>query len=556
MRLRLPFSRAPVPAPAPDYIDIAQADNRRELEKSCGRVLPFTAAGQNVSGEVMRELYLRSLDLQTRYPLGLLPIGQKRMAKWLLKQGRAQHVVSDEEVLAFLLETAADLPRGLAETYLLSPEWQRRFPAMTARIEQSRLLEFLRGKYPDWLALRDCRLLPINPPAAARPAQLGANLLAHFCFPSGLQQGALATKSALENVGVVVSCRDVPVGTKTHLLARREWLGLEVFPISIFSMSPVPYMEAVYARAGLYRRPGIYRIAYWLWELDAIPVEWPDFAGLIDEIWAPSHFIAETMRKRFTVPVLDMPLALSMPKPETLLRGEFGIPEDHFLFLFMFDLCSELERKNPLGLIRAFRRAFSPDEKVTLLLKLLRAELDPDASARLKVAAEKANVVIVNELASRERTLGFVEMCDCYVSLHRSEGFGFTMAEAMALAKPVIATGYSGNIDFMNAENSFLVKSALVPVESQGQNYRYGGRWAEPSEEDAATLMQAVWREPEMAAKKGRRAKVDVVKQLALEAVGSRMRKRLEEISLLLGSSSAAGISEKVRPVGIEPTIP
>ncbi len=532
MRLRLPFtSKQAAQPPSAEFIDIDDDATLRQLEKSCERALS-TAWNQRHSANCseVREFYLRSADLQARYPLGLLPIGQKRLAKWLLKEGRSQHDFRDEQVLAFLAETAADLPQSIADTYLITPAWQEQFPRLESATEQRRLVDFLHIEFPDWRALRKLSSLRTTALPSAAANEFGVNLLAHFCYPSGLQQGALATKAALESVNVPVSCRDVPVGTKTQLLPRRDWLGREVFPISMLIMSPVPYTETAYVRAGLYRRPDVYRIAYWSWELDSLPDGWPTFEGLLDEIWTPTTFGAEAMRSRFSVPISVMPHALVMPEPETIHRSDLRIPEDHYVFLFMFDVCSELDRKNPFGLLRAYRRAFSPNEKVTLLLKLVRGELDPAATARLSAAAGSANVVIVNQVASRERTLGFVDLCDCYVSLHRSEGFGLTIAEAMALGKPVIATGYSGNLDFMTSENSFLVDHTIVPVETEGPNYRCGGRWAEPSEEHAAALMREVWRDAATAAAKGSKARADVNAQLAPQEVGDRMRKRLLEI--------------------------
>ncbi|MDQ3315531.1 MAG: glycosyltransferase [Verrucomicrobiota bacterium] len=533
MPLKIPFFRQkPAESPAPEFIDIDDARTLRGLEKSCGRELETAwKRRHSADGSEVREFYLRSADLQARYPLGLLPVAQKRLAKWLLKQGRSQHDFSDEQVLAFLTDTAADLSRALADTYLITPQWQERFPAIGSATEQRGLLDSLHAEFPEWRAMRKVHSLPLASPRVVLPNELGANLLAHFCYPSGLQQGALATKAALESADVAVSCRDVPVGMRTRMIPRRDWLNAEIFPITILIMAPVPYTETAYQRAGLHRRPDVYRIAYWSWELDSLPAEWPGFEGLFDEIWTPSTFIAETMRSRFRVPISVMPHALVMPPPELIRRSEIGIRDDHYLFLFMFDMSSELERKNPFGLIRAFRRAFSPDEKVTLLLKLVRGELDPAGTARLEAAAGDANIVIVNEVVSRERALGFVKMCDCYVSLHRSEGFGLALAEAMALGKPVISTGYSGNLDFMDAGNSFLVGYTIVPVESDGPNYRCGGQWAAPSEEHAATLMRSVWLDPGMAANKGEQARLDVLAQLATEAIGVRIRSRLREIT-------------------------
>jgi glycosyltransferase involved in cell wall biosynthesis len=213
----------------------------------------------------------------------------------------------------------------------------------------------------------------------------------------------------------------------------------------------------------------------------------------------------------------------------------------------MFDMTSEMDRKNPLGLIRAFRRAFAATDAATLLLKVVRPEADAAGFAALQEAAAGANVVVLTELTGRARTLGFIQMCDCYISLHRSEGFGLTMAEAMALAKPVIATRYSGNLDFMNDANSFLVDAPLVPVETKGVNYRCGGRWAEPSEERAAELMRLVRDEPALAATRGAKARADVLTELSPATVGKRMRARLEEIRRITPhSTSHRSTSEQI----------
>jgi glycosyltransferase involved in cell wall biosynthesis len=225
-----------------------------------------------------------------------------------------------------------------------------------------------------------------------------------------------------------------------------------------------------------------------------------------------------------------MPHPLPLPQPALVERSDFGIAEGQFVFLFMFDAASAVDRKNPLAVIRAFRRAFSENDNVTLLVKASRAQSDPEGYAQLQAAASGAKIVIFDEVMSRERALGLVQMCDCYVSLHRSEGFGLTMAEAMALGKPVIATRYSGNLDFMREENSFLVDYAVVPVETSGPNYRCGGGWAEPSVDHAAELMRAVWSDPGSAAERAARGRSSVLAELAPETIGRRMRSRLEQI--------------------------
>ncbi len=143
MPLNLPFFRRRRPeSPSPEFIDINDQGTLRELEKSCGRELETAWKRRHSaeSGEV-REFYLRSADLQARYPIGLLPVAQKRLAKWLLKQGRSQHDFRDEQVLAFLADTSADLPRTIADTYLITPQWQERFPVIGSATEQRGLLD-------------------------------------------------------------------------------------------------------------------------------------------------------------------------------------------------------------------------------------------------------------------------------------------------------------------------------------------------------------------------------------------------------------------------------
>ncbi len=525
------FRRARLHELVPDFIDIADARLPQQLEKSIGRALDGVwERSANVSGEPVREYYLRWFDLQARYPLALLPIGQKRWAKWLLNQGRARHHFSDEQIIAHLRESAADINRGIGETYLVTPEWQERFPDIWSAGEQQRLIAWLCEKYPAWRELRKCKALPSLArftPHANRAA--GANLLAHFCYPSGLQRGALATRASLAAAGEELSCRDVPVGVATEVSSRLPWLGLEVYPVSFIIMSPVPYSEDCYARAGLHRREGVYRIAYWSWELDMIPAEWPSFDGMFDEIWTPSTFVADAMRTRFSLPVLAMSHALLPAAPEVVTRSQLGIAQDDFVFLFMFDFCSELDRKNPDGLIRAFRRAFGPEEPVTLLLKTVRGDFNPSGSAELQKLAGDSNVRIVDELASHERALGLIQMCDCYVSLHRSEGFGLTLAEAMLLRKPVIATAYSGNRDFMNEGNSWLVDFELVPVAAGGAIYN-SGRWAEPSVEHAAALMREVFENRAAARSRAESAARELAEKLSPATVGARMKARLDEI--------------------------
>ncbi len=271
------------------------------------------------------------------------------------------------------------------------------------------------------------------------------------------------------------------------------------------------------------------RIGIWGWETNSIPARWQRAFTLVEEIWVYSRFMAENIGGATSVPVVALPPPVQPPavhsKPMRL-----GVPEG-YMFLFIFDYLSTIQRKNPVGLIEAFKRAFPPGEGPQLLIKTINGPLRPLAEEALLWAAHgRPDIHVVDcSLNGAERD-ALVRTCDCYVSLHRSEGFGLTMAEAMALGKPVIGTGYSGNVDFMNAENSYLVDYEIGRVGPDCEIYPADGEWARPSVEHAAELMRRVVERPEEAAAIGQRAREDVARELSLEATGGAMRRRLEEL--------------------------
>jgi glycosyltransferase involved in cell wall biosynthesis len=274
-------------------------------------------------------------------------------------------------------------------------------------------------------------------------------------------------------------------------------------------------------------------VAVWYWETDQVPDSIPENPAPFDEIWAPTRFIADTFRKRVAVPVVPMlpglePLSFS-PRP----RASFGLRDDSFTFLVTFDMASLMARKNPLAAITAYRKAFHRGEPATLVIKVARGGESPADLATLAAACEANEVRLIDELMPRSDLLALMSACDCYVSLHRSEGLGLGMAESMLLGKPVIATGYSGNLDFMTPETAYLVNSERVPIPVTVSQYPRGSYWAEPSVEHAAELMRQVYEHRDESRATGERARVEVTRLMSLEAFGHRMVARLAEVGML-----------------------
>jgi glycosyltransferase involved in cell wall biosynthesis len=274
---------------------------------------------------------------------------------------------------------------------------------------------------------------------------------------------------------------------------------------------------------------GRYNIAWWAWELSNFPDQWDTSFQYYDEIWVPSTFALDAVSRAARVPVVRVPLSLRdlpLVRPN---RSRFGVADAVFVFLFIFDFHSVTERKNPRGLIQAFREAFPNQRDVVLLLK--GSHPSPGEVEALQEAAAGANVRILDHVMSRAEVDALLQLSDCYVSLHRSEGFGLTMAEAMSLGKPVIATAYSGNLDFMTLSNSFLVNHQLKTLDRDYGPYRRGWVWADPDLDHAAALMRAVYENQGAAQAVGRQAHQDILAQLHPRQVGRVMKDRLAHIA-------------------------
>ena len=220
-----------------------------------------------------------------------------------------------------------------------------------------------------------------------------------------------------------------------------------------------------------------------------------------------------------------------------LSRAYFGLPDDRFLLLFFFDFRSFIQRKNPWAALRAFTTAFQDNVSapVSLAIKMNGTEACPDDYRDFldSDAVRDPRVILIDRVMDGGEIKELVRLCDCFLSLHRSEGFGRGLAEAMYFGKPVIATGYSGNLDFMNEANSCLVDCTLIPVGTDEYPYGAGQRWAEPDVDQAAWYLQRLVADSAYAADLGQRAAHYIRTYHSFAAVGARHRRRLEQLGLL-----------------------
>jgi glycosyltransferase involved in cell wall biosynthesis len=226
-----------------------------------------------------------------------------------------------------------------------------------------------------------------------------------------------------------------------------------------------------------------------------------------------------------------MPLPLVAPSLAAGVgKADFGL-DARFTFLFSFDFLSVFERKNPLGVINAFRDAFGNGEGPVLMIKTINGQHRQQDLERLRWAARgRSDIVVFDGYLDPGMMGALTASCDCYVSLHRAEGLGLTMSEAMALGKPVIATAYSGNMDFMTPETAYLVPWHLSRIGDSAPPYPSEGMWAEPDIAVASRLMRGVMDDPGAAALVGEGARDDLALRFSPVETGIRIRQRLEAI--------------------------
>ena len=275
-----------------------------------------------------------------------------------------------------------------------------------------------------------------------------------------------------------------------------------------------------------------YNIGAWAWELPQFPDAWYNRFAYYDEIWVGTSYIAAALAPIAPVPVIRVPPVVSaITGSRERGRQRLGADEDEFVFAFIFDVHSHLPRKNPGAAIEAFRRAFPRRGAARLVLKSVNADSDPAGYANLRALAGDAAIDFHDGYWPSEDVRDLLAACDAYVSLHRAEGTGLTIAEAMTHGVPVIATDWSGNTDFADTSTSFPVAYELTSVAANVGPYRAGEVWAEPDVDHAAWLMQQVVRDRATASRRGAAARRRMLRDYSEDAVGEIVRARLDAIS-------------------------
>lgn len=361
----------------------------------------------------------------------------------------------------------------------------------------------------------------------------GINLIGYFQGSFGLGEAGRLLAESLEKGSIPFTLVSADFLAQHH--HQEKFSGnlsnKFVYPINLFCIDPRHIFPFV-ARHGWECFQKNYNISMCFWETNILPNSHRQPWSFLDEIWAPTRYVQEHLSITTPVPVYRIahPMQLSYT-PQKSDKQSFGL-ENKFTFLFCFCFYSVLGRKNPFAIIEAFRRAFPKRQDVQLVIKSQNGDRYPEKlKTILNSIHNDSRIIWMDQSLTSQRRYDLMQACDCYISLHRSEGLGLTMAEAMLMGKPVIATGYSGNLDFMTQENSFLCPYRLVKIGSGHPPYAAEGIWADVDVDQAAFWMNYVVANPEQTktiAEKGRNFLLDY---FSCNVVGSQIANRIQNIS-------------------------
>jgi glycosyltransferase involved in cell wall biosynthesis len=363
------------------------------------------------------------------------------------------------------------------------------------------------------------------------PRTSPVNVAGYFRAELGLGSAARSILSALEaaNIPFNTISFGATANRQDHPFKERSAHGAPA-DINLICVNPDQFPRFA-EETGPELRQGRYTIGVWFWEVEDFPRLFHGAFNYVDEVWVASDFMRETFLKVSPKPVFKYRLPIEAPRIDPRLsRADLGLPAT-FTFLFSFDFFSVLERKNPLGLIKAFTEAFPNGSGPALVIKTINGDKRLLEMEKLRYAARgRSDIILKDGYLSPIETSTLTALSDCYVSLHRSEGFGLTMAEAMALGKPTIATAYSGNLDFMTPENSYLCPYRLCPVGLERDPYPAASQWADPETEAVVRLLREVFTNRDAAKLRGERAAQDIRALRFPALAGSIIQERLATI--------------------------
>ncbi|XID90871.1 glycosyltransferase family 4 protein [Paenibacillaceae bacterium WGS1546] len=360
----------------------------------------------------------------------------------------------------------------------------------------------------------------------------GVNLIGYARYEMGIGESCRLAARALQAAGVPFGILNYSGGNMSRS-EDRSWAFKEIdaprHPVNLFHIN-ADQMPLACETLGPYWFSGRKNIGYWHWELPEFPDEYAAGFRHLDEVWVPSAFVRDSVSRKSPIPVRVVPHGIRVVAEQGVDRRYFGLPERKFLFLCMYDTFSYSSRKNPSSVLKAYRAAIARyGMPAGLVVKMNNPQRGETDNIR-REAEDLPDVRIIDRVLSRAEANALLQCADCCVSLHRAEGFGLPLAEAMELGKPVIGTNWSGNTDFMNEDNSGAVRYRLARIGTDFGPYKAHQLWAEPDAEHAAYLMWRMVHDDGWRMRIARKGQATIRESFSPEASGRAIRERLAAI--------------------------
>jgi len=472
---------------------------------------PFHGDGYPVT-RIMHHIWRSRLDLQNVFDL-YDPRSRLEFCKWFLMTGSVEHSLPADVYPDAVLKRLVAVGGNVAAA------------ARAVKAKKASLV-LPSDHEPEKMSTGRAREEDGSDPS-------GVNLVGYARGDFGLGEHVRMVARSFAAAGIPFSVMDYPemgIHGSTNESVKHWISDRQDFVANIFHIN-ADVFPSLYFRYGEHFFSRHFNIGYWAWELSKCPPEFDVALNMVDEVWAISEFVAESFRGRSPVPVVTMPLAVSVPRPERVMtKPDLGVPEKSFLFLFALDGASYLNRKNPIATIQAFKAAFPRDDDAArLLIKAMNVPgKDPLWEEILHEVRADRRISVVTKRLKRDELLGLYAASDAFVSLHRSEGFGRCLAEAMLLGKPVIATNYSGTREFAREGTACLVDYRLVPVAPDSYPFWRDQVWAEPDVDCAAELMQRLLADESYRTEIARAGQRFVFENFNEGVVGARYGERLD----------------------------
>src|SRR5262245_6356650 len=390
----------------------------------------------------------------------------------------------------------------------------------------------LRERYHDYALKRDFGIDRRN--GTRQPTRLdtrrapGLNVIGYFDSYGGIGQSTRSLANAAEHAGVPVA--------REKISRFGHAVGTAPYDVNLYHAN-ADGAAALVEELGPRLHAGRANVGYWYWETETLPEAWKDRFDYFDEIWVASEYCERAIAASSPIPVVRVPPAVEPAAARTGPKAWAGVDSADFLFLSVVDALSVPERKNPVGTVRAFARAFPTPSSAHLLLQIGHLEREPGLAQELAAAAAGSRVTVRTAELPRPDLENLFAACDAYVSLHRAEGFAFPIAEAMAAGKPVIATDYSGSADYLDETTGFPVRWKSMELPRTIRDYPQGTRWAEPDEAHAAELLRHVFEDHTEAARRADRGRRRVFELYSAPAVGRRIAEHLDALRARLPKS-------------------